>query len=75
MPIRTRTRNRYPMTRPLEGVTLLGSVVAGVDGSEHAERAVRWAVEQASLEHRQLVVVSVGDGTGGLAYAPWRQRD
>jgi nucleotide-binding universal stress UspA family protein len=34
------------------------SVVAAVDGSEHAERALRWAAEQAHLENRRLVVVT-----------------
>ncbi len=38
-----------------------GSIVAAVDGSEHAKRAVHWAAEQARLENRQLVVVAVGD--------------
>lgn len=37
-----------------------GSIVVGVDGSEHAERAVHWAAEQAELEGRRLVVVSTG---------------
>jgi len=36
-----------------------GSIVVGVDGSEHAERAVRWAAEQAHLQQRRLVTVSV----------------
>lgn len=35
----------------------LGSVVVGFDDSEHAWRAVEWAAEQASLEHRKLAVV------------------
>lgn len=38
-----------------------GSVVVAVDGSPHAERAVRWAVDQAFLEDRKLLVVSAGD--------------
>lgn len=36
-----------------------GSIVVGVDGSPHAERAVRWAAEQAALQQRPLVAVSV----------------
>jgi nucleotide-binding universal stress UspA family protein len=36
-----------------------GSIVVAVDGSEHADRAVEWAAEQAGLEGRRLVVVSV----------------
>jgi len=38
-----------------------GSVVVAVDGSEHAERAVRWGTEQAELEQRRLVVLSVAE--------------
>jgi nucleotide-binding universal stress UspA family protein len=38
------------------------SIVVGVDGSVHAERALRWAAEQALLERRPLVVLAAGDG-------------
>lgn len=38
-----------------------GSIVVGVDGSEHADRAVRWAAEQAHLEHRRLVLVAADE--------------
>ena len=48
-------------------VAIRGSVVVAVDGSEHAVRAVRWASEQAFLEHRRLTVVSVGDDARGRA--------
>lgn len=34
-----------------------GSIVVGVDGSEHSDRAVDWAARQAELEGRTLVVV------------------
>jgi nucleotide-binding universal stress UspA family protein len=37
-----------------------GSIVVGVDGSDHARRAASWAAEQARLEHRRLVLVTVG---------------
>lgn len=43
------------------------SVVVAVDGSEHAERALHWAAEQAVLEHRPLAVVAVGDDAGAIA--------
>lgn len=43
-----------------------GSVVVGVDGSDHADRALRWAVEQTSLEHRLLTVVAVADTARSL---------
>ncbi len=43
------------------------SVVVAVDGSEHAERALHWAAEQAALEHRPLAVVAVGDDAGAIA--------
>jgi nucleotide-binding universal stress UspA family protein len=36
---------------------LNGSVVVGIDGSEHADRALVWAAEQADLERRRLVVL------------------
>ncbi len=36
-----------------------GSVVVAADGSKHANRAVTWAAEQARLERRTLVVVTV----------------
>ena len=35
-----------------------GSVVVGVDGSTHAERALRWAAEEASLGQSPLVVLA-----------------
>ena len=38
-----------------------GSIVVAVDGSDHALRAVRWATEQADIEHRRLVVLSVAE--------------
>jgi nucleotide-binding universal stress UspA family protein len=34
-----------------------GSIVVGVDGSEHAQRALGWAVEQAAVMHRPLALV------------------
>jgi nucleotide-binding universal stress UspA family protein len=34
-----------------------GSIVVGVDGSESSDRALRWAIQQAVLEHRPLTVV------------------
>ncbi len=55
------------MSRSLDPVSVRGNVVVAVDGSDHADRAVRWAAEQASLERRGLAVVSVGDGTHRLA--------
>ena len=42
-----------------------GSIIVGVDGSEHAERALRWAAEQAHLEHRPLVAVVAAGGRAG----------
>ena len=43
------------------------SIVVAVDGSVHAERAVRWAAEQAVLEHRPLVAVAAGEGAESAA--------
>lgn len=34
-----------------------GSVVVGVDGSEHSDLAVRWAARRARAEHRRLVLL------------------
>ena len=44
-----------------------GAVVAAVDGSEHASRALHWAAEQAHLEKRRLVVVTVDLDDGSTA--------
>ncbi len=41
-----------------------GSVVVGVDGSERADRAVRWAARRAGAEHRRLVLLHA---TGPIA--------
>lgn len=45
-----------------------GSIVVAVDGSVHAERALRWAAEQAWLERRPLVAVAAGDEAGSAAH-------
>ena len=42
---------------------LTGSIVVGIDGSEHAQRALLWAAEQADLEDRRLVVAHGLRGT------------
>jgi nucleotide-binding universal stress UspA family protein len=47
-----------------------GSIVVAVDGSEHSERAVRWATEQAHLEARPLTVVHAA-GIGDVRSASW----
>lgn len=41
-----------------------GTIVVGVDGSEHAEQALAWAAEQASLERRPLTVLNASDPFG-----------
>lgn len=38
-----------------------GSIVVGVDGSEHADRAVEWAAVQAQQQKRTLVVLHSGE--------------
>ena len=38
-----------------------GCIVVGVDGSEHAERAITWAAAQAVLERRTLALVHCSD--------------
>ena len=40
-----------------------GSIVVGVDGSADAARAVTWAAQEASLEHRPLVLLHALDTT------------
>jgi nucleotide-binding universal stress UspA family protein len=52
------------MTGPLDLDDVRGSVVVAVDGSEHAERALRWAADEAALERRHLTVVAVGSAAG-----------
>lgn len=42
-----------------------GSIVVGVDGSEHAARAVAWAAAQASLERRPLALVHCARSASG----------
>lgn len=39
-----------------------GSIVIAADGSKHADRALRWAATQASLERRPLVVLTCAEG-------------
>lgn len=52
------------MTRSLDPAHVRGRILVAVDGSEHAARAVRWAADQAALEHRELAVVCVGEESG-----------
>jgi nucleotide-binding universal stress UspA family protein len=47
-----------------------GTIIVGVDGSEHAQRALRWAADQARLEARPLTVVHAA-GEGDLRSAAW----
>jgi nucleotide-binding universal stress UspA family protein len=43
-----------------------GCVVAGVDGSEHSDRAVSWAATQADFEGRTLALVHAGEEAAGF---------
>lgn len=54
------------MTRSLDPAHIRGRILVAVDGSEHATRAVHWAADQASLEHRELAVVIVDEEPGSL---------
>jgi nucleotide-binding universal stress UspA family protein len=47
-----------------------GTVVVGVDGSQHAQCALTWAAEQAVLEGRPLTVVHAA-GEGDLRTTAW----
>ena len=48
-----------------------GSIIVGVDGSADAERALRWAAEEASRERRPLAVVTAAgiDQVGAVTWA------
>ena len=48
-----------------------GSIIVGVDGSADADRALRWAAEEASRERRPLVVVTAAgiDQVGAVTWA------
>jgi nucleotide-binding universal stress UspA family protein len=41
-----------------------GTIVVGADGSDHADRAIAWAAEEALHRHRQLTVVHVEQTIG-----------
>ncbi len=73
MPVRDRSEHKVPTGSGPETVAPSGwvaqagpmkftevprdSIVVGIDGSEHADRAVDWAARQASLEQRPLVLL------------------
>lgn len=42
----------------------VGSIVVGVDGSSNSQRALDWAVDQAVLEHRALLILHAVDALG-----------
>jgi nucleotide-binding universal stress UspA family protein len=48
----------------VESSSLRGSIVVGVDGSEHGDRAIAWAARQAALEQRPLTLLHAFDPTG-----------
>lgn len=47
-----------------------GTITVGVDGSESATRAVRWAADQAALEHRPLLIVHAMGPVGASRQDP-----
>ncbi|MET8325719.1 universal stress protein [Streptomyces sp. NPDC005181] len=53
-----------------KGGPVLGPLVAGVDGSEHAKRAVLWASDEAVRRHHPLHLVYAADTDTRLLYAP-----
>jgi nucleotide-binding universal stress UspA family protein len=55
------------MSETTQDVDATGMIVVAVDGSEHAERAARWAAEQAALENRRLMIVAVGEDSHVIA--------
>jgi nucleotide-binding universal stress UspA family protein len=48
----------------VDSTSLRGSIVVGVDGSEHADRAIAWAARQAALERRSLTLLHAFDPFG-----------
>jgi len=63
VPSRPRVRDALRVSEQIEP----GAILVAVDGSVHAERAVHWAAEQASLEGRRLVAVAAGEGARSIA--------
>ncbi|MBZ5741226.1 universal stress protein [Nocardioides mangrovi] len=49
--------------------SVAGTIVAAVDGSDHALRALTWAVEEARAEGRRLTLVAAGDDARAVATA------
>lgn len=50
----------------------IGAITVGVDGSESSTRAVRWAADQAALEHRPLLIVHAVSPVGASLQEPVR---
>jgi nucleotide-binding universal stress UspA family protein len=47
-----------------------GTIVVGVDGSEHGERALDWAIEEAKLRGARLVLLSAWHVPASVYGAP-----
>ncbi len=50
-----------------------GTIVVGIDGSTHSERALNWAIAQAQLEKRPLTLLHGANvrGWDGLSPTEW----
>lgn len=53
-----------PGVQPDDARGYRGHIVVGVDGSDHADRAIAWAARQAELEHRPLTLLHAFDPVG-----------
>jgi nucleotide-binding universal stress UspA family protein len=45
-------------------------IVVGVDGSEHSQRALEWAIKEAGLRHAPLTVLTVHQVAAGWTNVP-----
>jgi nucleotide-binding universal stress UspA family protein len=74
MPVRRVAEILDPDKEKDEQVTQNGWIVVGVDGSEHGERALDWAIEEAKLRSAQLRLVCAWHVPavvyGGPGFAP-----
>ncbi len=62
----TDTQRETPTNDQIPEATT-GAVVVGIDGSDNSETALVWAAEQASLEHRPLVVLFAADSAAAFS--------
>ncbi|QLQ09333.1 MAG: universal stress protein [Nocardioidaceae bacterium] len=49
----------------------LGSIVVGIDGSDHSHDAVRWATREAGIQKRTLVIATATGRPRQLSTRSW----